>query len=62
MIAPRFGFFSRDNKFAVEKRASAPTSDVENCRRRSSPGRDPQLERRGGRGDAGCSKERPPSG
>jgi tricorn protease len=30
MIAPRFGFFSRDNKFAVENEGVAPDIDVEN--------------------------------
>jgi hypothetical protein len=52
MIAPRFGFFARDNKWAVENEGVAPDIDVENwpkdviagripsssarCRRRSS--------------------------
>jgi len=45
MIAPRFGFFSRDNKFAVENEGVAPDIDVENFPRDVIAGRDPQLER-----------------
>jgi tricorn protease len=45
MIAPRFGFFSRDNTFAVENEGVAPDIDVENFPREVIGGRDPQLER-----------------
>lgn len=45
MIAPRFGFFSRDNRFAVENEGVAPDIDVENFPREVIGGRDPQLER-----------------
>lgn len=45
MIAPRFGFFSRDNQFAVENEGVAPDIDVENFPREVIAGRDPQLER-----------------
>ncbi len=45
MIAPRFGFFSRDNKFAVENEGVAPDIVVENFPREVIGGRDPQLER-----------------
>jgi tricorn protease len=45
MIAPRFGFFSRDNKFAVENEGVAPDIDVENFPKEVIGGRDPQLER-----------------
>ena len=45
MIAPRFGFFSRDNKFAVENEGVAPDIDVENFPKDVIAGRDPQLER-----------------
>ena len=45
MIAPRFGFFSRDDKFAVENEGVAPDIDVENFPREVIGGRDPQLER-----------------
>jgi len=45
MIAPRFGFFSRDNQFAVENEGVAPDIDVENFPREVIGGRDPQLER-----------------
>uniref|UniRef100_UPI0027B8EBF9 S41 family peptidase n=1 Tax=Gemmatimonas sp. TaxID=1962908 RepID=UPI0027B8EBF9 len=45
MIAPRFGFFSRDDKFAVENEGVAPDIDVENFPREVIAGRDPQLER-----------------
>lgn len=45
MIAPRFGFFSRENAFAVENEGVAPDIDVENFPREVNAGRDPQLER-----------------
>ena len=45
MIAPRFGFFSRDDKFAVENEGVAPDIDVENFPKDVIAGRDPQLER-----------------
>ena len=45
MIAPRFGFFSRDNAFAVENEGVAPDIDVENFPKDVIAGRDPQLER-----------------
>lgn len=45
MIAPRFGFFSRDNQFAVENEGVAPDIDVENFPKDVIAGRDPQLER-----------------
>ncbi len=45
MIAPRFGFFSRENKFAVENEGVAPDIDVENFPKDLIGGRDPQLER-----------------
>ena len=45
MIAPRFGFFSRDNRFAVENEGVAPDIDVENFPKDVIAGRDPQLER-----------------
>lgn len=45
MIAPRFGFFSRANAFAVENEGVAPDIDVENYPREVIAGRDPQLER-----------------
>lgn len=45
MIAPRFGFFSRDNRFAVENEGVAPDIDVENFPKDVIGGRDPQLER-----------------
>lgn len=45
MIAPRFGFFSRDDKFAVENEGVAPDIDVENFPKEVIAGRDPQLER-----------------
>jgi tricorn protease len=44
MIAPRFGFFSRDDKFAVENEGVAPDIDVENWPKDVIAGRDPQLE------------------
>ena len=45
MIAPRFGFFARDNKWAVENEGVAPDVDVENWPKDVVAGRDPQLER-----------------
>jgi tricorn protease len=45
MIAPRFGFFSRENAFAVENEGVAPDIEVENFPREVNAGRDPQLER-----------------
>lgn len=45
MIAPRFGFFSRENQFAVENEGVAPDIDVENVPQDVIAGRDPQLER-----------------
>lgn len=45
MIAPRFGFFSRDDRFAVENEGVAPDIAVENFPREVIGGRDPQLER-----------------
>ncbi|MBP6771414.1 MAG: PDZ domain-containing protein [Gemmatimonadaceae bacterium] len=45
MIAPRFGFFSRDGKFAVENEGVAPDIEVENWPRDVVAGRDAQLER-----------------
>ncbi|MEI6739371.1 MAG: PDZ domain-containing protein [Gemmatimonadaceae bacterium] len=45
MIAPRFGFFSRDGKFAVENEGVAPTIEVENWPKDVIAGHDPQLER-----------------
>ena len=45
MIAPRFGFFSRENKFAVENEGIAPNIEVENWPKDVIAGRDPQLER-----------------
>lgn len=44
MIAPRFGFFSRDGRFAVENEGVAPDVEVENFPRDVISGRDPQLE------------------
>jgi len=44
MIAPRFGFFSREGKFAVENEGVAPDIEVENWPRDVIAGRDPQLE------------------
>lgn len=44
MIAPRFGFFGRDDKFAVENEGVAPDIDVENWPKDVIAGRDPQLE------------------
>jgi len=45
MIAPRGGFFTRDNKWAVENEGTAPDVDVENWPKDVVAGRDPQLER-----------------
>jgi tricorn protease len=45
MIAPRGGFFSRDNHWAVENEGVAPDVDVENWPKDVVAGRDPQLER-----------------
>ncbi|MGZ8378735.1 MAG: S41 family peptidase [Gemmatirosa sp.] len=45
MIAPRFGFFDRAGKFAVENEGVAPDIDVENWPKEVIAGRDPQLER-----------------
>jgi tricorn protease len=45
MIAPRGGFFTRDNKWAVENEGIAPDIDVENLPKDVIAGRDPQLER-----------------
>jgi tricorn protease len=45
MIAPRGGFFSRDNKWAVENEGVGPDVDVENWPKDVIAGHDPQLER-----------------
>ena len=45
MIAPRGGFFARDNKWAVENEGVAPDVDVENWPKDVVAGTDPQLER-----------------
>ena len=45
MIAPRGGFFTRDNKWAVENEGVAPDIDIENWPKDVIAGRDPQLER-----------------
>jgi tricorn protease len=45
MIAPRGGFFTRDNKWAVENEGVAPDIEVENFPKDVIAGRDPQLER-----------------
>ena len=45
MIAPRGGFFTRDNRWAVENEGVAPDVDVENWPKDVIAGRDPQLER-----------------
>ncbi|MFT3746438.1 MAG: PDZ domain-containing protein [Pyrinomonadaceae bacterium] len=45
MIAPRGGFFTRDNKWAVENEGVGPDVDVENWPKDVIAGRDPQLER-----------------
>ena len=44
-IAPRFGFFGRNGKFAVENEGVAPDIDVENWPKDVVAGRDLQLER-----------------
>jgi tricorn protease len=44
MIAPRFGFFSREGRFAVENEGVAPDIDVENWPKDAIAGRDAQLE------------------
>ena len=45
MIAPRGGFFTRDNRWAVENEGVAPDIDVENWPKDVVAGHDPQLER-----------------
>lgn len=45
MIAPRFGFFSREGKFAVENEGVAPNIEVENWPKDVIGGHDAQLER-----------------
>jgi tricorn protease len=45
MIAPRFGFFGRDGKWAVENEGVAPDIEVENWPKDVIAGHDPQLER-----------------
>jgi tricorn protease len=45
MIAPRGGFFTRDNKWAVENEGVGPDIDIENWPKDVIAGRDPQLER-----------------
>jgi tricorn protease len=45
MIAPRGGFFTRDDKWAVENEGTAPDIDVENWLKDVTAGRDAQLER-----------------
>jgi tricorn protease len=44
-IAPRGGFFARDNRWAVENEGVAPDIDVENWPKEVIAGHDPQLER-----------------
>src|SRR5882724_2839865 len=44
-IAPRGGFFARDNRWAVENEGVAPDVDVENWPKEVIAGHDPQLER-----------------
>ncbi len=44
-IAPRGGFFARDNKWAVENEGVGPDVDVENWPKDVIAGHDPQLER-----------------
>jgi tricorn protease len=44
-IAPRGGFFARDNRWAVENEGVAPDVDVENWPKDVIAGKDPQLER-----------------
>jgi tricorn protease len=45
MIAPRFGFFSREGKFAVENEGVGADVEVENWPKDVIAGHDPQLER-----------------
>jgi tricorn protease len=45
MIAPRGGFFRRDNQWDSENVGTAPDIDVENWPKDVAAGRDPQLER-----------------
>ena len=45
MIAPRGGFFTRDDKWAVENEGTSPDIDVENWPKEVIAGHDPQLER-----------------
>jgi tricorn protease len=45
MIAPRGGFFTRENKWAVENEGTPPDIDVENWPKEVIAGHDPQLER-----------------
>ncbi|MEA3247639.1 MAG: PDZ domain-containing protein, partial [Gemmatimonadota bacterium] len=45
MIAPRGGFFGRDDKWHVENEGTPPDIDVENWPKDVAAGRDPQLER-----------------
>ena len=45
MIAPRGGFFARDNKWAVENEGVAPDIEVENWPKDVVAGHDPQIER-----------------
>lgn len=44
MIAPRGGFFGRDNKWRVENEGVAPDIDVENWPKEAAAGHDAQLE------------------
>lgn len=45
MIAPRGGFFTREDKWAVENEGTTPDIDVENWPKDVIAGHDPQLER-----------------
>lgn len=45
MIAPRWGFFARDGKWAVENEGVAPDIDQENWPKNVIAGHDTQLER-----------------
>ena len=45
MIAPRGGFFRRDNQWDSENVGTSPDIDVENWPKDVAAGRDPQLER-----------------
>jgi tricorn protease len=45
MIAPRGGFFTRENRWAVENEGTSPDIDVENWPKEVIAGHDPQLER-----------------